>query len=57
MIGTIDRVLISRQTQAISQCVVVVIKVVLMMMLIVIVIRDIGFISKGPVDIFGVWAR
>lgn len=34
-----------------------VIRVVLMMMLIVMVIRDIGFISKGLVDIFGVWAR
>lgn len=57
IIGTMDRVLISRQTQAISQCVVVVVNKVLMMMLAVMVISDIGLISKGPVDIFGVWAR
>lgn len=57
MIGAMDRVLISRQAQAISQCVVVVIKMVLVVMLRVMVVRDVGLISKGLLDIFGVWAR
>lgn len=45
------------QAQAISQCVVMVIRVVLMMMLVVMVTKDTGLISRGLVDIFGVWAR
>lgn len=52
-----DRVLISKQTQVISQCVVDVIKVVLRIMLVEITSHDIGLISRGRVGIFGVWAR
>lgn len=52
-----DRVLISRQAQVISQCVVDVIIVVLRVMLVVIINQDIGLISRGRCGIFGVWAR
>lgn len=45
--GVIDRVLISRQTHVISQCVVEVIIEVLRAMLVVIISQDSGVISRG----------
>lgn len=47
IIGTIDRVLISRHAHAMSQWVVVVIRMVLVMMLVGITIQDAGLISRG----------
>lgn len=48
-----ERVLISRQTQVISQCVVDVIIVVLKMMLVVMINQDIRLISRGHVAFSG----
>lgn len=48
-----DRVLISRHTQVMSQCVVSVIIVVLKAMLVVIINHDIGLISRGRVAFSG----
>lgn len=48
-----ERVLISRHTQVISQCVVDVIIVVLKMMLIVMINQDIRLISRGRVAFSG----
>lgn len=48
-----DRVLISRHVQAMSQCVVDEITVVLMIMLVVIINQDIGLISRGRMTFSG----
>lgn len=57
IMGTIDSVLISRQVQAIIQCVDVATRMVLRVMLSEIVSQDRKFIGKGLCGIFGVWAQ
>lgn len=52
-----DNVLISRQVQAIIQCVDAITRMVLSVMLVGIINHDIRFISEGRSGIFGVWAR
>jgi len=57
IIGIMDNVLISRQAQAIIQCVDAITRMVLSVMLVGIINHDIRFISEGRSGIFGVWAR
>lgn len=57
IMGIMDSVLISKQVQAMIQCVDVATRMVLSIMLSEIVNQDNRFIGKGPGGIFGVWAQ
>lgn len=57
IIGVIESVLISRQAQAMSQCVDAATRVVLRVMVVGIINQVMRLIGKGLVGIFGVWAQ